>query len=130
MNEPREISLLKIFSPSEIRNEIFSSKIAFSKNHQRNKNEELRELKIHLDNANYSGLLIDGGESSINVLSKFKGDAISILAGRNDNYFFKLYINEDMEKAICFILIKRRKHTEEELQFMAKKLGIKNIPRE
>ncbi|MFU9137182.1 hypothetical protein [Erwinia tasmaniensis] len=130
MRDSSDISLLKKFTPNEIMSEVFSSEITFFKYYQRNKCEELRELIIHIDNANYSGLSINGGDSSVRVLTEFKGETISILAAKNSIYFFKLYINEDIGELISFILIKRKKRTEEELQLMAKKLGIKEIPRE
>lgn len=130
MRDSSDIALLKQFTPNEIMSEVFSSEITFFKYYQRNKYEELRELIIHIDNANYSGLSINGGDSSVHVLTEFKGETISVLAARNSIYFFKLYMNEDIGDLISFILIKRKKRTEEELQLMAKKLGIKEIPHE
>lgn len=130
MRDSSDIALLKQFTPNEIMSEVFSSEITFFKYYQRNKCEELRELIIHIDNANYSGLSINGGDSSVHVLTEFKDETISVLAARNSIYFFKLYINEDIGDLISFILIKRKKRTEEELQLMAKKLGIKEIPHE
>ncbi|QGY29692.1 hypothetical protein [Pantoea cypripedii] len=128
MKHSNDISLLKKFTPNEIKSEVFSSEITFFKYYQRNKSEELRELIIHIDNANYSGLFINGGDSSVRILTEFTGETIGILAGRNSVYFFKLYINENVGELISFILIKRKKRTEEELQLMAKKLGVKEIP--
>jgi len=130
MKDSNDMSLLKKLSPNEIKDKIFSSEIKFSKYYERNKDEELRELKIHINNASYTGLSIDGGNSSVRILTEFEDEVINIFAGRNSFYFFKLYINKDVEKVICFILIKRKKRTEEELQLLAKKLGIKDIPRE
>lgn len=128
MKNSDDINLLRKFTPNDIKSEVFSSEIIFFKHYQRNKGEELRELIIHIENANYSGLSINGGDTSVRILTEFKGETISILAGKNSVYFFKLYINENMEDLISFILIKRNKRTKEELQSMAKKLGIKEIP--
>ncbi|MBK0091565.1 hypothetical protein [Erwinia sp. S59] len=128
MKNSDDINLLRKFTPNDIKSEVFSSEIIFFKHYQRSKGEELRELIIHIENANYSGLSINGGDTSVRILTEFKGETISILAGKNSVYFFKLYINENMEDLISFILIKRNKRTKEELQSMAKKLGIKEIP--
>ncbi|MFE8146337.1 hypothetical protein RBA69_03690 [Brenneria goodwinii] len=127
MKEFNELSLLEEFSPNEIKNEVFSSELLFSKFYQRNKDDELRELKIHIENAKDTGLSIVGGEVSVNALSKLNSETISILAGKNKLYFFKLYISKESQKLICFILIKRRKRTEEETLSLVRKLGIKNL---
>ena len=107
MREYNDIVLLEAFSPNEIRNKILSSEVFFSKFYERNRQDELRELKIHLENAKHSGLFIDGGEMAVNILSKHDGDIISIFAGRNKTYFFKLYIDKGKQKTICYILINR-----------------------
>ncbi|VYU71814.1 hypothetical protein [Metakosakonia massiliensis] len=130
MKNDINIALLEKFIPDEIKNEIISYEVFFLKYYKRDKEGELRELRIHMENSQETGLIIEGGNNSINVLSSLNDNVINILAGKNKYYFFKLYIDEHENQTVCYIKIRRRARTHEDIVNLARKLGIKGMPYE
>jgi hypothetical protein len=120
MKDYKTLLLSRNHLPISIRNGILSSELLFSKYYKRNKNDELRELIIHIENSKFSGITICGGEDSLNKMKLLADEFIYIFAGRNKFCFFKLYIKNNTEELISFILIKRKELPEEELLSLPK----------
>lgn len=102
--------LSEVSLPQDIRSKIESSKLLFSKSYKRNRCDELHELVIHVENSKASGITIFGGSEAIEKLKKSVANVISIYAGKNNKYFFKVYIDKENDDDSCYILIERRLH--------------------
>ena len=102
-----EETLLRKICPAKYNKEMLSYEIEFLKLYARNRKDELRELEIHLKNSYYSGILIAEGNNAINGLAHSPVKKINILAGKNKNYFFKLYLSNEANCLLGFFLINR-----------------------
>ncbi|EOA4404565.1 hypothetical protein ACTWBQ_001988 [Citrobacter amalonaticus] len=94
--------------PLDIKNKIESSNLLFSKYYERDKSEELRELIVHVENAKASGVTILGCDEAIDKLGNLSTNTINIFAGKNKEYFFKIYIDKRKNDNVFFVLIKRK----------------------
>lgn len=92
------------------------------------KENELRTLRIHLDNSKATGIKALGLNEVILALEFFHEKEINIVNIRNKTHFFKIYSDVSMENYLGCILIKLRKKTDEEIRWGIEVLGIKSAP--
>lgn len=86
---------------------------------------ELRLMKVHYENAKHSGLNAIGLDNLITELSKNQDDAVFLINIRNRKCFFKMYFDKDLHDLLGYVLIELRKKTEEEIRWGREVLGIK-----
>jgi len=91
-----------------------------------NKENELRLMKVHYENAKRSGLNAIGLEKLITELEKNHEDTVFLINIRNEGYFFKLYLGQNLHDLLGYVILELRKKTEEELRWGREVLGINN----
>lgn len=111
MNNINAIKLLKKVCPEEYRTKVIKNNVEFIKFYQRKKHDELRELKIHIENIlkNKGDIKIKSG--TFCNIEKLEDEYLAILAGKNEFVFFKFYLSANLGESIGAIIINRRKTT-------------------
>lgn len=87
---------------------------------------ELRLMKVHYENAKRSGLNAIGLENLIIGLKENHDDIIFLVNIKNRRYFFKLYFNNRLQELLGCVVLELRKKTEEELRWGREVLGVNN----
>lgn len=86
---------------------------------------ELRLMKVHYENAKHSGLNAIGLDKLITELNKNQDDAVFLINIRNRKCFFKMYLDKGLHDLLGYVLIELRKKSEAEIRWGREVLGIK-----
>jgi hypothetical protein len=86
---------------------------------------ELRLMEVHYENAKRSGLNAIGLENLIIGLKEKNDDVVFLINIKNEKYFFKLYFNKELHELLGYVILELRRKTEEEIRWARDVLGIK-----